>query len=194
MQDELGLSIVDSQWSYSEPGKNGKDRTLSLDARIPLAAVRNDAARIRIKKWIMDCAESLHFAPEIRDVLTGTVFEVRQGYKSKDSKRQNADIRNASTAITKTYLPCIIVLSSQIDTSIADRYRASQWGLLTGSPRESSPIYSTYRFMEDVIGYDLAGFFERNSKKLQQEINQVLSILISTNSIESDERLDIENE
>ncbi|MCX6277959.1 MAG: hypothetical protein NT004_07665 [Bacteroidetes bacterium] len=28
----------------------------------------------------------------------GVVFEVRQGYKSKDSKRQNADIDNATVA------------------------------------------------------------------------------------------------
>ena len=38
--------------------------------------------------------------------LAGTIFEVRQGYKSKDSKRQNADIANAVTAYTKGLFPC----------------------------------------------------------------------------------------
>ena len=47
--------------------------------------------------------------------LTGTTFEVRQGYKSKDSKRQNADIANAAAAYTKGYFPCAVILSGQID-------------------------------------------------------------------------------
>lgn len=47
--------------------------------------------------------------------LKGAVFEVRQGYKSKDAKRQNADIANAAAAYTQAYLPCVVMLSSQID-------------------------------------------------------------------------------
>jgi hypothetical protein len=46
--------------------------------------------------------------PKIFASLTGTIFEVRQGYKSKDSKRQNADIANAATAYTKAYFPCAL--------------------------------------------------------------------------------------
>jgi hypothetical protein len=44
--------------------------------------------------------------------LHGTVFEVRQGYKSKDSKRQNADVSNASNAYAKGYLPVNMILSA----------------------------------------------------------------------------------
>jgi hypothetical protein len=36
-------------------------------------------------------AEIIGVEAKVFDSLTGTVFEVRQGYKSKDSKRQNAD-------------------------------------------------------------------------------------------------------
>jgi len=50
--------------------------------------------------------------------ITGTIFEVRQGYKSKDSKRQNADIANAATAYTKADFPCAVILSAQIDEDI----------------------------------------------------------------------------
>ena len=46
--------------------------------------------------------------------LTCTIVEVRQAYKSKDSKRQNTDIANAATAHTKAYLPCAVILSAQI--------------------------------------------------------------------------------
>ena len=43
------------------------------------------------------------------------MFEVRPGYKSKDSKRQNADVSNAANAYTHQYLPVVVLLSTQID-------------------------------------------------------------------------------
>jgi hypothetical protein len=61
-----------------------------------------------------EAAEAISADPNVFATLTGTVFEVRQGYKSKDSKRQNADIANAATAYTKAYLPCAVILSTQI--------------------------------------------------------------------------------
>ena len=36
--------------------------------------------------------------------------------------------------------------------------------------------------MRDVIGYDLAGFFERNSETLKTEIDSVLRILLMRES------------
>lgn len=111
--------------------------------------------------------------------LSGAVFEVRQGYKSKDSKRQNADIANAATAYTKSYLPCVIVLSSQIDMDIVLRYRAEKWLILTGVLGKNNPLISTYDFMSSVIGYDLAGFFERNKKILKREVDSVLKALLT---------------
>jgi hypothetical protein len=111
--------------------------------------------------------------------LTGTVFEVRQGYKSKDSKRQNADIANASTAYIKSYLPCAAILSNQIDGDILLRYRAEKWVVITGVVGRNDPLTSTYDFMRDVVGYDLAGFFERNTDTLRAEVDQVLRALLT---------------
>jgi hypothetical protein len=99
--------------------------------------------------------------PGVAATLKGTVFEVRQGYKSKDAKRQNADIANAATAYTQAYLPCAAILSTQIDTDISDRYRREKWMLLTGVVGANDPLISVYDFMRDVIGYDLASFFEQ---------------------------------
>lgn len=65
--------------------------------------------------------------------LEGAVFEVRQGYKSKDSKRQNADITNAANAYANDYLPVVVLLSTQIDSDIAERYIVAQWVLLRGT-------------------------------------------------------------
>ena len=65
--------------------------------------------------------------PREFDSLTGTVFEIRQGYKSRDSKRQNADIANAAAAYANGYLPCAAILSDQIDADVRLRYRSERW-------------------------------------------------------------------
>ena len=116
--------------------------------------------------------------PNVMKSLKGVVFEVRQGYKSKDAKRQNADIANAATAYTQAYLPCALILSTQIDTDIAIRYKQEKWALLVGSLGNDT-VSSTYAFMRDVVGYDLAAFFERHKTTLRKKIDAVLNALLS---------------
>ncbi|MBN1943717.1 MAG: hypothetical protein JW849_10535 [Phycisphaerae bacterium] len=180
VQNSLSLSDEDVKWSYKVKKAGGKTRTLYLDARIPTDSVTNIPKRKAIRKWISNCAADLDVSSRVAKTLQGVVFEVRQGYKSKDSKRQNADIANAATAYTKAYLPCVAILSLQIDDDIAFRYRNEKWALLTGNTAESSPQKSLYAFMRDVIGYDLAAFFHRYSATLKEEVNTVLVKLLSS--------------
>ena len=79
------------------PGLPLKERKLSLDGRIPLQAVSPERLSI-VSSWLKDAAEKLALESDTTEALKGAVFEVRQGYKSKDSKRQNADVSNASNA------------------------------------------------------------------------------------------------
>ena len=65
---------------------------------------------------------------DVQSEIHGTVFEVRQGYKSKDSKRQNADLANAAAAYTQLYLPVLVVMSLQFDTDLRSRYRSREVG------------------------------------------------------------------
>jgi len=180
LQDELELAADEATWSYEVTGANRKIRTLSLDGRIPLDAIRTEpATKARVRKWIQDEAKELGVDEQIAAQLKGVVFEVRQGYKSKDSKRQNADISNAATAYTKAYLPCVVVMSNQIDADILIRYRAEKWAVLTASTARSSALQSTYVFFREIIGYDLAGFFERHSSTLKNEVAAVLEKLLT---------------
>jgi len=179
LKDSLGLSATDVTWSYELPLPSGKTRKLHLDGCVPLAKISDKAARQRFKNWMKESADSLGVDSKVFDSLEGTVFEVRQGYKSKDSKRQNADIANAATAYTKAYLPCAVILSGQIDGDILLRYRAEKWTVVTGVEGVKDPHISTYDFMRDVVGYDLAGFFKRNSKALRSEIDAVLKSLLA---------------
>jgi hypothetical protein len=114
LQDHLGLSAEDVRWSYVKPTAGGKTQTLHLDGRVPLASIADKTAHKRFKHWTAQSAEAVGVDAKIIATLTGTIFEVRQGYKSKDSKRQNADIANAATAYIKTYLPWLPFCDSKM--------------------------------------------------------------------------------
>jgi len=179
LKDQLGLSEEDANWSYTVPRQDGKTRTLYLDGRIPLAGIKKKAGKRLVQDWIAQSARALEVDRRIISRLQGVVFEVRQGYKSKDSKRQNADIANAATAYTKLYLPCVGILSEQIDQDIAIRYRSEKWHLLTGSLTDDTSS-SVYAFMKRIVGYDLALFFKRNSQTFKTLVTDVLEHLLAT--------------
>jgi hypothetical protein len=179
MQDSLGLSAEDTEWSYEVTGANRKKRTLRLDGRVPINQVPSAVARARLRDWMGQAASDVGVTKKVLASLTGVVFEVRQGYKSKDSKRQNADIANAATAYINGYLPCAMILSTQIDGDIATRYRAERWAVLTGTVGHNEALTSTYDFMRAIIGYDLQAFFERHRGLLRKEIDSVLRGLLT---------------
>lgn len=70
-----------------------------------------------------------------------------------------------------------MLLSSQIDNDVAIRYAQARWLLLTGTTGEHE-TNSTYVFCREVLGYDLAGFFERNSRRIKAELEHVLTALL----------------
>ena len=183
IKDSLGLSDKDVTWSYQITLPSGRKRTLCLDARVPLDGISDTSKRNRFHDWMRKSARTLDVDDRVFESLSGTVFEVRQGYKSKDSKRQNADIANAATAYTKGYFPCAVIFSGQIDGDVLLRYRAEKWSVVTGMAGPTNPLISTYDFLREVIGYDLAGFFERNSCLLRKEIDNILKSLLVPESI-----------
>lgn len=181
--DELKLAPNEANWSYETSTAGGKIRTLYLDGRIPTNAVRDPERKAAVQDWIERAAKELGVAESVRSTLTGVIFEVRQGYKSKDSKRQNADIANATTAYVNTYLPCVAVLSNQIDGDIQTRYRMEKWAMLTGTVGADNDLRSVYDFTRQVVGYDLAAFFERNSETLRTELDRVLRSLLEADKL-----------
>jgi hypothetical protein len=140
--------------------------------------VADVTAKARVTAWL-DAAKNRADVPAAMGAqLKGAVFEVRQGYKSKDSKRQNADIANAVSAYTNFYLPAVVLLSTQIDDAIAERYQAERWLLLTGMVNGAT-TESTYAFCREVVGYDLAAFFERNSRVIKSQIETILKAILT---------------
>ncbi len=176
LRDSLNLSTEQARWSYQVPVAAEKTRTLTLDGRLCFEDIKDLGAKDRIRQWAERVADVLLLSEEMREHMRGAVFEVRQGYKSKDSKRQNADIANASSAYTYFYIPVLLLLSTQIDRDIALRYVQARWLLLNGTITGSS-TNSTYKFCQEVLDYDLAGFFESYSKAIKNELEKVLAAL-----------------
>ncbi len=162
-------------WSYITKTKSGKDKKLSLDGRLELNAIKNETVRKNVVKWMNSYCSELG---GVKIPEKGIVFEVRQGYKSKDSKRQNADIDNATVAWSHDYFPVFSIFSSQIDSDIVLRYQNNRCGVLVGSNNDN-PYISLYAFCRDVLSYDLADFFNRRSGKIKEEMSKILTTLLS---------------
>ncbi len=177
IQDNFALSDEQVRWSYQVPQKGKRARTLSLDARIPLSDLQAPAAADGVTNWILDAAKAVRVPGKTARALQGIVFEVRQGYKSKDSKRQNADISSAANAYANLYLPCLAMFSTQLDSDLQERYARAQWVILRGTV-DGAPTESTYAFAQEILGYDLAGFFQRNSASIRREIQSVVKSLL----------------
>jgi hypothetical protein len=158
-----------------EDGSKGK---LTLDARIDLSHLADKARKQAFKNWLVQSGKSLKL-PEAKCLsLKGVVFEIRQGYKSADSKRQNAGLRSVLRSYSEDYLPVIMVISSQINRTVRARYLSSQMLILVGTVG-GIPTESTFKFFEEVVGYDLAKFFKRNQARLRADFEQVIKSLLS---------------
>jgi len=161
------------EWSYKTATKAGKEKKLSLDGRILFSEIQNSTIKESILNWTKGYCNSINAAvPQ-----NGIVFEVRQGYKSKDSKRQNADIDNIAVAWSQGYLPVFAVFSSQIDHDLVLRYKNSRGGILVGN-LSSSPSESLFAFCKDILQYDLANFFTKNTERIKNEMNAMLEALL----------------
>ncbi|MBI1825822.1 MAG: hypothetical protein HY287_07045 [Planctomycetes bacterium] len=177
LQDTLGLSPTDATWSYNVPSTKGKFRTLSLDGRIAIENITSSPRRSAVESWLKEASASIGLKGRNATSLHGAVFEVRQAYKSNDAKRQNADVSNAASAFAYRYLPVMLLFSVQIPLNLAERYARARWLMLRGAI-SGTTVDSTYVFCREVLGYDLAGFFRRNSEAIKKETLAVFEGLL----------------
>jgi len=175
-RDQYQLSGDQVAWAYTVLSADGRSRQLHLDARLSKTDLAQAQAE-QLNGWLEQAAQRLQVDQQISAALQGAVFEIRQGYKSKDSKRQNADLANAASAYSRRFLPVALLLSSQMDSSVMERYQHEHWLVLLGN-LDSDPTLSTYTFMREVVGYDLASFFHRHAALIQSEIHGVLEALL----------------
>ncbi|MDE6336309.1 MAG: hypothetical protein K2J63_05990 [Muribaculaceae bacterium] len=174
--DSLGYtSEEDALWSYSAKTKARKEKTLYLDGFIDMEKILNDDIRNRVNLWMKDFSRHHRLT---RKEFIGIVFEIRQGYKSKDSKRQNADIDNATVAYANDLIPVFAVFSTQIDEDIVLRYSNNKCGILIGT-LSNDPFVSIFAFCQEILNFDLADFFRRNTIQIKNDTQNILKALLS---------------
>ncbi len=179
VQNQLQLDDEEVRWGYdvtTGSGDQAKKQRLTLDARIDQSHITDAAASKRVAQWLERATKAIQL--NNTKTLRGAVFEVRQGYKSADSKRQNADLRYGIRAYDEGYLPVVLVFSNQVSSVVVQRYRDAKLLVLTGTLQDDD-CKSTYAFCENVVGYSLAGFFDRNAKALRGEMTGILTALLS---------------
>ena len=108
IRDAFGLTADQVVWSYEVVKKDRTKHTLTLDARIDTDHIegRPDAAT-RVNDWLARCGGLLGFKDSRIVQLRGAVFEARQGYKSADAKRSNADLAFGMNAASENYVPVL---------------------------------------------------------------------------------------
>jgi hypothetical protein len=174
IQDALCLDDEEVRWGYDSIRSDGRAQRLTLDARIDSAHLSDQAASLRLQDWLV---RSSNYINQHR-TTSGAVFEVRQGYKSADAKRQNADLRFGLSAYDVGYLPVILVISTQVSSVVIERYRQNKLLVLTGNLSEDD-TRSTYAFFTNVVGYSLTEFFDRNAPAIRTEVTGILERLLS---------------
>ena len=171
------MSIEQTSWSYSLPTLAGKPKTLTLDGRLRTVDIPDSKQQHIVENWLEGVKDILQIQQlDARQSIQGCIFEVRQGYKSMDSKRQNADIDNAANAYLHHYVPILILLSQQMHPHLIQRYSNARILFLNGTIQDSV-VDSTYTFCREVLGYDLAAFFEKYSTQIKNEVVKIVTAL-----------------
>lgn len=178
VRDSLGLSEDEVSWKYEITRRDGSKAALRLDARIDLDHLNGrPAEKERLRGWLEDSANFLDCSRNEGQELRGAIFEVRQGYKSADAKRQNADLQFAANALAENYLPVLSVVSNQVSEAVIRRYRNAKMLVITGNSSTDHTL-STYAFFRDALGYALDEFFQRNSARMRERCRSVLEKLL----------------
>jgi len=177
IQDEYQLNDKQAAWSYTYDKGNGTLASHTLDVCIRTNDINNLKKRKIFRGWLNATAHSMDYSKSNIKALNGAVFEIRQGYKSADSKRQNADLRFGMRARSDdNLLPVIVIVSTQVNNTVFQRYHDQRLHLMLGVLKGDN---STFGFFSDVIGYDLAGFFQRNSSDMRKRFDAIIKQLLS---------------
>jgi hypothetical protein len=177
IKDKLFLSQEEVEWKYEYNKTKTQTAVHILDARISLKDLKDPTQKENFNNWLEKARLTSHGDFTIK--LDGAIFEIRQGYKSADSKRQNADLRFGARSYQVGHIPVVIVLSSQVSETVICRYRDAGMLVLTGV-HSNNPTVSTFAFFKDVIGYSLEDFFMRNSTTIKAVIHSLIEKLLSS--------------
>lgn len=179
IRDALLLAEEEVAWSYEYIKKDKTKGIAKLDARIDIAHItRKREAQARVTDWLTRCGNCLGLAADRIGQLRGAIFETRQGYKSADAKRSNADLQFAMNASAENYLPVLAIFSTQASRSVLRRYQNAKMLVMTGNMADDDTT-STYAFFRKIIGFELDEFFKHNTEAMRRRCWKVLEALLT---------------
>jgi hypothetical protein len=73
----------------------------------------------------------------------------------------------------------LALMSTQINTVVRTRYEVGNLPVMVGTTGTTDSSESTFAFFEQVVGYDLVSFFERNTAVMRSEVTVILEGLLS---------------
>jgi len=177
IQDEYQLDDAQVAWSYTYDKGDGTLATHTLDACIRISDIKNREKRRKFNDCLIATVRNMDYSEANVNAICGAVFEIRQGYKSADSKRQNADLRFGMRARSDdALLPVIVIVSTQVNNNVFQRYRDQRLHMLRGVLKGDN---STFDFFSNVIGYDLADFLQRNSNDIRKRFEMIIQQLLA---------------
>ena len=91
LMDSLLLTPPQIDWRYEYPKPDGKKGVHILDAKISLSDLGSPAKK-HLAEWLGMASKEVASSSSERKKNSGAAFEIRQGYKSADSKRQKMQI------------------------------------------------------------------------------------------------------
>lgn len=179
IRDSLGISEEQVSWSYDYEKDDGTTATALLDARMDIAHLAHKSeVQQKMSDWLKKCGSFLELPADRISQLRGAIFEARQGYKSADAKRQNADLRFGMNASTQNYLPVVSVISTQTSQTVIRRYKNSKMLVITGILSDDD-VANTYGFFKNIVGFQLDEFFRRNTDAMRERCQRVLTALLT---------------
>ncbi len=179
MRDALLLTEDQVAWSYEYVKKDNSKGVAKLDARIDVAHLTGKPeTRDRVADWLVRCGNYLNLPTDRTGQLKGAIFEARQGYKSADAKRSNADLQFAMNASAENYLPVLAIISTQASRSVLRRYKNAKLLVMTGVLSDDDTT-STYAFFQKIVGFELDEFFKRNTEAMQRRCQKILEALLA---------------
>ncbi len=142
-----------------------KRSTRTTDVSIPFEALTNAQEKSLRAYHVKLCGKHTPALLAQHGACRGLGYEVRQCYKSNDSKRRTADIDMSDLLFQNKIIPMMLIFCSSSSPSIIRDYRRlSKWMIVEGD--------DAFDYVREISGFDFRGY-------LDTKISQVSPRLVS---------------
>lgn len=146
-----------------------KRSTRTTDVTLPYTALEEKTVgRLRAFHEQL-CKRHRRDVEGLHATCKGVGYEVRQCYKSNDSKRRTADIDMSHLLANKGLAPVMLIFCSSSSASIIQDYnRLSKWLILEGT--------AAFEYVNDVTGFNYRAYLDSKIEKLAPQLRSLFQV------------------